>query len=275
MSIKLSLDQANELFQKIGVDVAVVADSESADQKPDLENISKGVFNEMETKIKHDVELEVKDQARKEEAGKQLGTLRRALKRSFGIDDKEVAEMNIDDMLKLAKEKVSANKSDADNDLMKRYEDLRAEKDSEIELLRSQHEKEKSDWDEKYQMRDIEERVIGLVNSIPRVGGDPLAQAKAIVNNLKSNYITKVNSETKEIELYDKNNPEKKVFDGKNLVTDKYYAEKYLKDLGIYATDTRNVIPKDVKEGQQTTVAPGVATLDETDPMKFLESTFV
>lgn len=274
MSINLSTEKANELFKAIGVDVAVVADSESADQNPDIENISKGVFNEMETKMRHDLELEVKDKARGEEAGKQLGTLRRAIKRHFGLDEKETSELSMDDMVKLAKEKINANKADAESDIAQRFEAAKQEWETEKESLTTTFQKERAELEDKFISRDIKERILNIVNNTPRVGGDPMLQAEAIFREIKGDYITKINPETKELEFFSRENPEKRIFDGKNLVTDKYKVENYLKGMGLFANNTSNIKPADVLAGTNKDVAPGISAPPEGDVLKFLEETF-
>lgn len=273
MSTKLSIEQASELFKKMEMEVVVVADSEEADKTPDLDAMSKAAFSEMEAKITDTIGADLKAEARKEESGKQLGSLRRVLKRNYGVDEKEIAEMSMEDMIKFVKDKTTTNKTDADGDLMKRYEALQQEHESKYESLKSEYEKQLADKDQMFAMRDIEERTLNLVNNIPRVGGDPVRQAKAIVQELQSKYVLKLN-DNKEIELYDKTNPEKKVFDGKNVVTDKYAVDKYLTEIGVRATDTRNITPKDVLDGKKVTVQPGVGQLEPTDAMAFLEKTF-
>lgn len=271
MSTKLSVEQATELFKKMEMEVVVVADSEEADKTPDIDTMAKAAFSEMEAKITDAIGADLKAEARKEESGKQLGSLRRVLKRNYGVEEKEIAEMSMEDMIKFVKDKTATNKSDADGDLMKRYEDLQREHESKYESLRSEFERQLSEKDQMFAMRDIEERTLNLVNTIPRVGGDPVRQAKAIVQELQSKYVLKLN-DNKEIELYDKSNPEKKVFDGKNVVTDKYAVDKYLTEIGVRATDTRNINPKDVMDGKKTPVQPGVVKVDESDPIAFLEN---
>jgi hypothetical protein len=271
MSTKLTLEAANDLFKKIGVEVAVVAEAEQADANPDLENIAKGVFSEMETKIRHDVEFEIKDEARKEEAGKQLGSLRTIIKRQFGLDEKEIKELSMQDMIKLAHGKFSANKSDADNDLAKRLEEAQRERAELEETYEAKLNAKDEEWKEKFQDKDIEERLFSLVNGAARSGGDAVAQKNAIKNALKSNYHLRLNEATKEIEIFDKQNPERKAFDNKNVITDKYFVEKQLRDLGVLATDTRHIIPKDVIEGKPTAVKSGVAQLAPTDAMEFIK----
>lgn len=271
MSTKLTLEAANDLFKKIGVEVAVVAEAEQADANPDLENIAKGVFSEMETKIRHDVEFEIKDEARKEEAGKQLGSLRTIIKRQFGLDEKEIKELSMQDMIKLAHGKFSANKSDADNDLAKRLEEAQRERAELEETYEAKLNAKDEEWKEKFQDKDIEERLFSLVNGAARSGGDAVAQKNAIKNALKSNYHLRLNEATKEIEIFDKQNPERKAFDNKNVITDKYFVEKQLRDLGVLATDTRHVIPKDVMDGKSTAVKAGVAQLAPTDAMEFIK----
>lgn len=271
MSTKLTLEAANDLFKKIGVEVAVVAEAEQADANPDLENIAKGVFNEMETKMRHDVELEVKEEARKEEAGKQLGSLRTIIKRQFGLDEKEIKELSMSDMVKLAHGKFTANKSDADNDLAKRLEEAQRERQELEDGFEAKLSAKDAEWLEKFQDKDMEERLFALVNGTPRTGGDVVAQKNAIKNALKSNYTLRLNDTTKEIEIFDKTNPERKAFDGKNVITDKYFVEKQLKELGVIATDTRHVKPADVLDGKQTSIKAGVAQLAPTDAMEFIK----
>lgn len=271
MSTKLSIEQASELFKKMEMEVVVVADSEEADKTPDLDAMSKAAFSEMEAKITDTIGADLKAEARKEESGKQLGSLRRVLKRNYGVDEKEIAEMSMEDMIKFVKDKTATNKTDADGDLMKRYEELQRDLEAKDSDWQKKYEARESELMNQFQMRDIEERVLNVVNGIPRVGGDPVRQAKAIVQELQSRYVLKLN-DNKEIELYDKTNPEKKVFDGKNVVTDKYAVDKYLTEIGVRATDTRNINPKDVLDGKKVTVQAGAVKVDESDPIAFLEA---
>jgi len=274
MSINLSPSQATELLAKIGVAAVVVADESEADKAPDLENMSKAVFNEMETKIKHDVELELKTSARSEEAGKQLGSLRRILKRTFGVDEKTLEGLTMAEMIELSKTTVTSNKENADNDTVKILTEREKEWEIEREKMLADKDAVHNEWRQKYEDRDINERLSSLVESMPRVGGLSNKQAQMIAAELKSNHTLKYNPETKEVELYEKSNPEKRVFEGKNLVTDKYYAEKYLKEAGLYKSDTRNDPPSKVEQGK-TNVNAGVHKVpQENNVLAFLEKTF-
>ena len=282
MSTNLTIEQANDLLQKIGVEVAVVAEAEQADKNADLENIAKGVFNEMETKIKHDVEYDIREEARSAEAGKHLNSLRTLFKREFGIDEKEMKDLPQQEIVKLAKAKIgfdknkqSADKEEAESDLLKRYNELMEEKNRLEEGFTGQLSAKDAEWMEKFQEKDMEERLFSLVNATARTSGDPSAQKDAIKYALKSKYHVKYNESTKEIEIYDKANPEKKMFDGKNLITDKYFVEKELKSLGVVATDMRHVNPADVMNGKETKTKAGIANIiAEEDPMKFMEESF-
>lgn len=270
MSTKLSVNQATELLAKIGVAAVVVADDSEADANPDVENMSKAVFNEMETKIKHDVELELKTSARSEEAGKQLGSLRRVLKRQYGVDEKALDGLTMEEMVKLAKETSTSNKDAAESDTVKILQEKEREwLDKEEKLLAAIEQKE-SEWKSKFDDRDITEYFSGIVEGMPRIGGVATKQAQMVVADLKAKHIVKYNPETKEVELYEKSNPEKRVFEGKNIVTGKYFAENYLKDMGLYKSDTRNDPPAKVEQGKSNVIA-GVQKVAPTNVMAFLE----
>lgn len=270
MSTKLSVNQATELLAKIGVAAVVVADDSEADSNPDVENMSKAVFNEMETKIKHDVELELKTSARSEEAGKQLGSLRRVLKRQYGVDEKALDGLTMEEMVKLAKETSTSNKDAAESDTVKILQEKEREwLDKEEKLLAAIEQKE-SEWKSKFDDRDITEYFSGIVEGMPRIGGVATKQAQMVVADLKAKHIVKYNPETKEVELYEKSNPEKRVFEGKNIVTGKYFAENYLKDMGLYKSDTRNDPPAKVEQGKSNVIA-GVQKVAPTNVMAFLE----
>lgn len=272
MSIKLSQEKANELFQKIGMEVVVVADESEADQNPDIETMSKAVFSEMEGKIKNDIEFEIKQTARTEEAGKFMGTLRNSLKREFGIDPKTTAEMDMVEVIKFAKETISKNKNAADSDLSKLLQEKEAEWDQKFTAQEEARMKELAEMQDKFEMRDIIEHAIGVVNIIPRVGGDPVKQAAMIISEAKSRYNLKYDPESKDILFYDKTNPEKKAIEGKNLVTAKSFAEQHLKDLGVFKTDNRDLDPSKVRQGDTGNNGHGIAAVDKgnsNDAMSF------
>jgi replicative DNA helicase len=60
MSTKLSVEQATELFKKMEMEVVVVADEEEADKAPDIDNMAKAAFSEIEAKIENEKGAELK-----------------------------------------------------------------------------------------------------------------------------------------------------------------------------------------------------------------------
>jgi hypothetical protein len=271
MSTKLSVEQATELFKKMEMEVVVVADEEEADKAPDIDNMAKAAFSEIEAKIENEKGAELKAAGAAAESGKQMGILRAALKRTFGFEEKEIAELSTVDMMKLVKEKSSANKADADNDLMKRLEDLQKDLEAKDTDWQKKYEGREAELMDQFTSRDIKDRVFGLVNSIPRIAGDPQVQADAIYQELKNKFHLKIN-DNKEIELWDKANPEKKAFDGKNVMTDKYAVDKYLTQIGVKAVDTSKIKPIDVVNQKPTGAGIGIGQATTTDALEFVKN---
>lgn len=258
MSTKLSIEQANELLSKINVDIVVVAEGEEADKEPNIEALSKGVFADVEEKMKHDLRLEVKGEASQEQWGRALGSLRTSFAREFGINKKEVETLDLNDMVKYVAEHVKKNGSENSAELLTKIQDAAREKEDALAAVNAEWEAKLNASDSKFNDYLMKERLHTLINEIPkRDGVDPLMLADIALERLKGNYVAKYNSDKKEIELFDKNNPEKYVFDGKNPVTDKYYAKQIVEKMGAYAQDMRSTKPSDVQNGN-TAIKPGI-----------------
>lgn len=275
MGTILSPKQANEFFQKLGVEVAVAAEGEAGDETADIELLASGVFKDSEEKIRHDIGYEIREQAKKEEAGRQLGALRASLKRTFGIKEDEVSELSLDNMVKLAKERSVSSGDKAQTDYLSKLTEREREWESEKEQMAQSHQKGLSEMEEKFVFRDMKDRFTSLINDVPRKGGDPIKQAELLLSHVRSNFVTRINPQTKEIEFFEKENPEKRAFDGKQVITDKYYTKKFIADIGADAPDTRHIPPADIKNGSANARA-GIITekLESGDPMDFISKSF-
>lgn len=275
MSTKLSIEQANELLTKIGVEIAVVADAEQADTNANIETLATGIFADVNDKMKADVEYEVKQAAKSEEAGKQLGSLRRVLIRHFGVKADDIADLSMDEMVKLGKERLTENTTGAQTDFQTRYETMVNEYEDKLAKKDSEWQGKLEETNGRFTSKMMEERLQSLINELPRKDGvDPVRLAKMALREMKDEYSIKFNEDDKSIAFFEKTNPEKLVFDGKNPVTDKYFAKKFLEGIGGLATDTRHIPPSTVNNGGATGAKSGIVRSEAdttSDPAAFLK----
>lgn len=275
MSTKLSIEQANEFLSKIGVEIAVVADAEQADTNANIETLATGVFADVEEKMKAEVEFDVKEAARNEALGKMLGSMRRSVSRHYGIKSDELENLTMDDIVKYSKEKITENTTGAQTDYQKRHEEMVADYEERLSKKDGEWQAKLDETNGRYTTKMMEERLVSLINEIPRKDGvDPIRLAKMALREMKDDFSLKFNEEEKSIGFFDKSNPEKLVFDGKNPITDKYFAKKFVESMGGLATDTRHIPPSTVNKGGAAGAQSGIvrSEADTTaDPVAFLK----
>lgn len=252
---KLSIEQANELFTKMGLQVAVVA--EGNDESADLDIIHKGIFNDVEEKMRSEVSFEEKDKAEKAALGRHLNSMRVAFAREYGINKKEIEEMTAPEMIAYAAAKQKEMAGSNQDEILSKLNAANSEREMAIEALRNDYEGKLKSKESEFDNYLIQERLTKVINGIPRRDNvDPLIIRDVAMSTLSNEYVPKYNREKQIVEFFYKDRPEQIAFDGKNQITDQYYANKVAERMGALATDTRDIPPSKV---DKTALRAGVA----------------
>lgn len=239
--MKISKAQAVKLLQELHLDVELVEDDKDADFNQDeaLETV-KDSFKEAISK-ELEPELETKY------TGKHLGTLRTIAARNFGITKKDMEGKEVEDILKMVKDKLSTDVGKDANEWKQKYDEAVADYEKQLEEKETNwNTKYTADIDaekQKYVDRDINDAFVALTTKLPRQGGDVIKQARVLCNEAKAQgYEIAYDEATKTLKLTKDGKPAK--------------AEEVLKtiaaDILPMAKDTSHINPKDAKNNVDT-----------------------
>lgn len=182
-------------------------------------------------------------------AGKNAGTFRSLLVRNFGIDRKELDNLNDEEMLKKALSHHDGKYSKDTEDLRKEIQDMVEKHNGNLSKVKEEYEGKLTEAQQKYIDRDIDEVLLNALKDAPLPkNANRLALAKQFKEELRKDVHIHYDEKTKEIQLRDKSNVEMPVYtDDKKTAflkpIDK--AKDYFSNLGIWETNTSNVNPAD------------------------------
>lgn len=238
----MKLTQANliKLLSSLGLqDVQVVEDEKDADQFNGDEIIS-GFLETKKPVFMQNFESEILPERLKAEAGKFGGNLKNNIKKlSNGlIKDSDLAGKSDAEVLQIFAEFLNKDKDASTEDLRNQMKTLSESQQSTIDKLKEEYEGKLSGKDKEFDSFHIESYLGKLVNELPLIGEDPAVKIGALKSNIESNYSPVWNREKKELELREKQNPERFAQLNENtLLTPKTYAENFFKGLGMVKTD--------------------------------------
>jgi len=238
----MKLTQANliKLLSSLGLqDVQVVEDEKDADQFNGDEIIN-GFLETKKPVFMQNFESEILPERLKAEAGKFGGNLKNNIKKLSNslIKDSDLAGKTDSEVLQIFAEFLNKDKDASTEDLRNQMKTLSESQQSTIDKLKEEYEGKLSGKDKEFDSFHIESYLGKLVNELPLLGEDPAVKIGALKSNIESNYSPVWNREKKELELREKQNPERFAQLNENtLLTPKTYAENFFKGLGMVKTD--------------------------------------
>lgn len=238
----MKLTQANliKLLSSLGLqDVQVVEDEKDADQFNGDEIIN-GFLETKKPVFMQNFESEILPERLKAEAGKFGGNLKNNIKKLSNslIKDSDLAGKTDSEVLQIFAEFLNKDKDASTEDLRNQMKTLSESQQSTIDKLKQEYEGKLSGKDKEFDSFHIESYLGKLVNELPLLGEDPAVKIGALKSNIESNYSPVWNREKKELELREKQNPERFAQLNENtLLTPKTYAENFFKGLGMVKTD--------------------------------------
>ncbi len=238
--MKLTQKNVIKLLASLGVqDVQLVDDEKDADQFNDDEIIN-GFLETKKPIFMQNFESEILPEKLRAEAGKFGGNLKNSIKKlsNSQIKDIDLAGKTDAEVLQIFADFLHKDKDSSTEDLRTQIKTLSQSQTEAIEKLKEEYEGKLSGKDKEFDSFHIESYLGKLVNELPLLGEDPAAKIGALKSNLESNYSPVWNREKKELELREKQNPERFAQLNENtLLTPKTYAENFFKGLGMVKTD--------------------------------------
>jgi len=250
---KINLEQANQLLSLLKVEAVVVEgnDENPADNDVDVQKLIKSIPEADEDFIREKLRAEIEEDVKSKNTGKWINSLRSKVAQTFGMKTSELSNLQLEEILALAKDSTRGNVDKAQKDWLSDREKLIAEQEAEMERLRGQYEAQLRDSEHKYLRRDMRDRFISLLNNMPRNGGDLNAQAEALLAAAERNYTTKYDAEKGRVGLFTKGDEPSPVFRGKKIFSDEDFAQEFAESMAWIRKDNRNVPPVAPKSEQQ------------------------
>lgn len=244
--MKLSREQAQKLLEKLLPDVQVVEDSTTED----LDAITQQLTDKIVDDHKPAIEQAALQTAKQSVAGEMGEMQRKQIMKQFGITDKNLLkDLTFEQMIAKGKE-IFAEASKLD---VNQHNAKITELTEQMQALQEQHEqaltKANSEWETKFNHRDVTAQWQEILNKLPRKGGDLTQQAKMLHQAAMAEYQVKYNSEKKRNEFFKDN--QVALQDGK-IMEDVKFAEQWAKDIGILADSTSHINPSTVAGTTQT-----------------------
>lgn len=237
--MKISKEQAKKFLQELLPDVELVEDDKDADFNED--EAMEAVKASFKDAIAKDLEPEMETKY----TGKHLGSLRTIAARNFGITKKDMEGKEVEDILKMVKEKLSTEVGKDANEWKQKHDEAVADYERQLEekenTWNSKYNTDISAEKQKYVDRDINDAFVALTTKLPRQGGDVVKQARVLRNEaIAQGYEVAYDEAAKSLKLTKDGKPVK--------------VEEVLKtiaaDILPLAKDTSHINPKDAKNKQ-------------------------
>jgi hypothetical protein len=238
----MKLTQANltKLLASLGLqDVQVVDDEKEADEFNE-ETILNNYLQPKEQIFRQKWDSEVLPEKLKAEAGKFGGILRNNIKKlsNGNIKASDLEGKTDEESLQIFVEFLQKDKDTSTDGLRQQIKELSDSNLAEIEKLRNDYEGKLSQKEKETNDIFIENYLGDLVGKIPLVGDDNKAKISVLKNTIEAQYSPVWNREKKELELREKDNPERfAMLDQNTLLNAKSFAENMFKGLGMIKTD--------------------------------------
>lgn len=244
---KVTATKLIEFLNNLGVQGVEVVDNDT-DVDFDPEEGLKTVDIARRKILEPQIIQEQSEKIKGEIAGKNAGTFRSLLVRNFGIDRKELDNLNDEEMLKKALSHHDGKFSKDTEDLRKEIQDMVEKHNGNIAKVREEYEGKLTEAQLRYIDRDIDEAILNEIKDAPLPkGANRVALAKQLKAELRNEAHIEYDETTKGIHLRDRSNKEKKLYNSNGTaelkIIDK--AKDFFSNLGIWETNTSNVNPAD------------------------------
>lgn len=240
--MKFSKQQAQKLLAEYLAGAEIVDDD-----NPDFnhEEISGKISERVLSDKRPVIESELRETLKTQIAGEMGDMQRKQVAKVFGITDKKTLEgLKFEEMLGKGKEVLASSLKMNVDDWNEKNKELSEQLQSEREAHEQALSKVNSDWEAKYNHRDVEAHWFNVLDKTPRLGGEIPEQAKMLHSYAESKgYTVKYNPEKKENEFYKDN--QLVIEDGK-VLKDTEFATKWAEKAGILKTDNRHTPPGEV-----------------------------
>lgn len=259
---KISLEQANALLKNLGQAVQVVASDEGVDTELDIEAFSEeaeqAIINANMPSIKQTLTDEISSAKQAE-----IGAMeRRSAAKFLGVKQSDLKDKNLSELFQMVADNASKKGDDTANDYTERIQRMQEDFDS-----------QKTEWEgqlaaahRKYLDRDIDSKLAGYIEKVPRIGGKLETQRAAFKSWLNSNYgDIDYEEATGKLSLKKEG---KLVFNDKNKEHDiDALAKQWADEAGISVTDNRHQRPNPDKGGGRAVDDTPLESIDRSDMM--------
>lgn len=245
--MKLSIEQANEYLQELGLQgVQVVADEKEAEKDFKAETLVQQTNDTIREIVRGDIEKEITETRGAAEDGKAMGLLRSAAARIFGGVPKDYEGLDVKGIVSKAKENYNANNSKQQKDWEEERDELISAHEKAIAELEEEWTGKVTSAEEKYIQRDIDSYFMTLAGKVPTKGGELSEHADTLQYKARKQYDLKWNSEKNQVEFYTKDG--KLAMNGNKPVDHTEFAKETFTKLGTIATGTQHLVPKTIKD---------------------------
>lgn len=238
--MKITKANLERLHKALGLqDVQVVDDEKEADEFNE-ESIINNFLQPKEQIFRQKWESEVLPEKLKAEAGKFGGILKNNIKKlsNGNIKASDLEGKTDEESLQIFVEFLQKDKDTSTDGLRQQIKELAESNSAEIEKLRGDYEGKLSQKDKETNDIFIENYLGELVGTIPLIGDDNKAKISVLKNAIESKYSPVWNREKKDLELREKENPERfAMLDQNTILNTKSFAENMFKGLGMIKTD--------------------------------------
>lgn len=251
----ITLAQAVEMLKTLtGMDVAVV-EEDKADKDLDLSEFTEEAEAHIVAQHKPGIEQNIKDEVSKTEKIINSKSLKAAVAKRFGISKKDMENMSMDEVLDKVKEASASSGQNGEAEWQKRLTDQEAEHELRVQELTKELDTERS----RYTNREINEKLTAVIEALPRTGGKASLQAQQYRSYVEAKGYSYSVNETGDVVLMKDGRIALK---GSKPLDQAELAKEWATDIGVLATDTKHVNPKDVHGKQPAHNNPSVNTND-------------
>ncbi|MFC7347309.1 hypothetical protein ACFQO9_11330 [Chryseobacterium zhengzhouense] len=241
--MKITKANLEKLHKALGLqDVQVVDDEKEADEFNE-ETIINNFLQPKEQIFRQKWDSEVLPEKLKAEAGKFGGILKNNIKKlsNGNIKASDLEGKTDEESLQIFVEFLQKDKDTSTDGLRQQIKELAESNSAELEKLKNDYEGKLSQKDKETNDIFIENYLGDLVGQIPLIGDDNKAKISVLKNAIESQYSPVWNREKKDLELREKENPERfAMLDQNTILNTKSFAENMFKGLGMIKTDMSN-----------------------------------
>lgn len=238
--MKITKANLERLHKALGLqDVQVVDDEKEADEFNE-ETIINNFLQPKEQIFRQKWDSEVLPEKLKAEAGKFGGILRNNIKKlsNGNIKASDLEGKTDEESLQIFVEFLQKDKDTSTEGLRQQIKELAESNSAEMEKLKGDYEGKLSQKDKETNDIFIENYLGELVGQIPLIGEDNKAKISVLKNAIESQYSPVWNREKKDLELREKENPERfAMLDQNTILNTRSFAENMFKGLGMIKSD--------------------------------------